>query len=112
MIPRRGLMLVLLPAALAACRDAAIRPAAPVVTLPVPSTTATADAAASLMEPPDGPIPPLRTGAIAPIEHPEIIEAKLIARHTGPALETLAVALAIPEDVNNELEDTPLATVT
>jgi hypothetical protein len=107
----RPAALVIAAAALGACSDATPKPAAPAPIVASASTAAPALPASALVDPPDAPIPPLRTGAVAPVEHSEIIEAKVIARHADRSLETLLVAMPIPPDVANTLESPPLSAV-
>lgn len=68
-------------------------------TLPASAPTAAAPASAAAMvaaEPPDGPIPKLRAGALARIDHAEVIEGQVAARHADAAFETIALELALP----------------
>ena len=90
---RRALcsLVLALVAAPVACGSATTPPvAAPTAT---PSASAVAMVAA---EPPDGPIPELRTGALARIDHAQVIEGQVAARHADAAFETIAVELALP----------------
>lgn len=49
--------------------------------------------------PPDGPIPQLRMGAMARIDHATVIEGQVAASHADAAYETLAVTLSMPAEI-------------
>jgi len=83
------LWLVTAIATLFACAPAAPRPAAPAV--------ASAPPAASLpVEVAEEPVASLRTGELSPIEHPQSIEAKIIARFSDDRYETLGLEMVLP----------------
>ncbi len=66
-------------------------------TLPVAAPTASASAVAVVAaEPPDGPVPKLRAGALARVEHAQAIEGQVAARHADAAFETIAVEVTVP----------------
>jgi len=95
--PRRALLSLALVAFVApyGCGPTAPAPALPVA---APSASAAASAAPpASAEPPAGPIPELRAGALARVEHATVIEADVIANHADAAYETLLVAFpALP----------------
>jgi hypothetical protein len=73
--------------------------AAPAPTLPLAAPSA--QGAASAAPPataarPDGPMPELRAGALARIDHAAVIEGQVVASHVDAAFETLAVVVALP----------------
>jgi hypothetical protein len=74
----------------------------PSPTLPVTAPTASVAASAVApvaAEPPDGPIPRLRTGALARIDHPQAIDGKVSARNVDATYETITVDLMLPTSV-------------
>jgi hypothetical protein len=69
---------------------------APPPTLPVAAPTASASAVAVVAaEPPDGPVPKLRAGALARVDHAQAIEGQVAARHADAAFETIAVEIVV-----------------
>jgi hypothetical protein len=95
MSPRKTAALLGLLLAPAACGEAPPPPAAPAVATAAPSA---APSETAYVEPPQAPMPSLRTGALAPIEHPDPIEGTVLSRHLGDALETLEVKLVFPQN--------------
>ena len=74
----------------------------PPPTLPIAAASASVAASADApvaAEPLDGPIPRLRTGALARIDHPQPIEGQVSARNVDATYETLAVDLLLPASV-------------
>jgi hypothetical protein len=71
-------------------------------TLPVaaPSASVAASAVAPVAaEPPEGPIPRLRTGALARIDHAQPLDGTVSARNVDATYETLTVDLVLPASV-------------
>ncbi len=80
------------------CGSTAPAPALPVA---APSASAMASAAPPVTAAPvDEPVPQLRTGELARIEHAEVIEGSVAASHVDAAYETLAVTLKMPVDLD------------
>jgi len=86
---RSGALLVA-TAAFLACGERAPPVKAPTPVAPSAST-------APIPDPPDGPVPTLRTGAIPPIDHPSPIAGQVERRSVEGGLETLVVRL-LPKD--------------
>jgi hypothetical protein len=83
-------VLLVLVASASACGDST-PPAKPPSSGPAPSASASASPAA--LEPPDEPVPPLRTGAIAPVEIPGVRDLPVAARVVADGYEILAAEL-------------------
>jgi hypothetical protein len=96
--PRRALcsLVLALVAAPYGCGSTAPAPTLPVA---APSASVVASAVAPAPAPPDGPVPKLRAGALARVDHATPIEGQVAARHVDAAFETLAVELMLPGDV-------------
>lgn len=78
------------------CGSTAPAPALPVA---APSASAAASAAPPVAAAPDdGPVPQLRSGEVARVDHAEVIEGRVAESHVDAAYETLVVALTLPED--------------
>jgi hypothetical protein len=93
---RRALcsLVLALVAAPAGCGPAPAPPEVPVATpTAAPSASAVAIVAA---EPPEAPMPTLRTGALARIDHAQVVEGQVTARHADAAYETIAVDVELP----------------
>lgn len=76
--------------------------ATPPPTLPVAGGRASVAASAVVpvaAEPPDGPIPKLRTGALARLDHAQPIEGQVSARNVDATDETITVDLILPASV-------------
>ena len=74
----------------------------PSPTLPVAAPSASVAASAVdpvAAEPPEGPIPKLRTGALARIDHAQAIDGKVSARNVDATYETITVDLMLPTSV-------------
>jgi hypothetical protein len=79
------------------CGSTAPAPAQPVA---APSASVVASAAPpAAAAPVDGPVPQLRTGELARIDHAQVIEGRVAASHVDATYETLAVTLRMPEDL-------------
>src|SRR5277367_4100453 len=88
--PRRTLALLAVFVPLA-CGPSAPEPALPVPVAPPPASAAPAAA----VEPPDGPLPKLRTGALERVDDTQVTEGRVIARSVDDTYETLAVELVL-----------------
>ena len=75
----------------AACGNATPSSRAPAL---VPAPSASAGATASPPEPADGVVPKLRTGALAPVDDPAVLEPQVAGRYVGDGYETLVARLA------------------
>ncbi len=64
----------------------------------LPSASAATQVAAPAA-PVDPPMPALRTGSLAPVEARGVIEGRVVARHLGDVVETLAIEVRVPADV-------------
>ncbi len=92
--------LLLVPAALGACGEAAPAPAVPAATVrPAPSAAPAATVAEAA---PAAPMPELRTGPIAPIERREVAAASVLARAEVGDWETLALAVPRPAPASED----------
>jgi hypothetical protein len=81
------------PAGFFACGPAAVPPATP----PAASAASSASAAPIVVvDPPEGPVATLRSGELAPIDHPKPSEARVVARYTDATFELLALELVLP----------------
>lgn len=85
------------------CGSTAPAPALPVA---APSASAAASAAPPVTAaPPDGPVPQLRTGTLARVDHAEVLEGQVAASHVDAAYETLEVTLMMPGDLGTRSGD-------
>ena len=96
---RRALLSLALTA-LAAPSGCGVAAPAPALPVAPPSAQVAASAAPSaFVAPPDGPMPQLRTGEIARIDHATALEGQVTASHVDAAYETLAVTFTRPPEI-------------
>ena len=82
-----------------ACGDARVEPKPP--TREPPPTSASAAASVAPLDfvyPPDGPLPSLRTGALAPKEYADAIAARILARQVAGGAETLLLEVPLTDE--------------
>ena len=82
-----------------ACGDARVEPKPP-TREPAPTSASAAASVAPLdfVYPPDGPLPSLRTGDLAPKEYADSIAARALARHVAGGSETLLVEVPLTDE--------------
>ena len=85
------------------CGDALVVAKPAPVPIATATPSATTSAAPDYVYPPDGPIPQLRTGAIAPTEYADPIAARVNARSVGD-METLFVEVPLNDEQAGALE--------
>ncbi|MEP7126549.1 MAG: hypothetical protein ABJE95_36800 [Byssovorax sp.] len=97
--PRRALcsLVLALVVAPAGCGGPTPPPTLPIA---APSASVVASVAAPVAaEAPEGPVPKPRSGALARIDHPQVIEGQVTGRFVDATFETLAVDLTLPSAV-------------